>query len=143
MTDRHSIKLNSTASLAKARKGLDWCAERLGEGWHLLLTRKRSDVQNARMWAILGQIAKQRPEHMGMKVAADDYKTIFVHALRGEMRMMPNMDGDGFIPAGNSSSALTVREFSDLFELMEAFCAREGITITDPKEPEAKQERAA
>lgn len=39
---------------------------------------------------------------------------------------------------------LTVREFSDLFVLMEVFCAREGITITDPNEPEAPaEERAA
>jgi hypothetical protein len=143
MTDRHSIKLNSSDNLAKARKGLDWVASRLGEGWHLLLTRKRSDVQNARMWAVLGQIAKQRPEHGGMNVGSEDYKTMFVHALRKEMRLIPSLEFDGMIPVSNSSSALTVSEFSDLFELMAAFCAREGLDIKDPKEPESPAERDA
>lgn len=142
MSDDHkSIRVTSRASWELARQGVEVLRNRLDEGWTLILTRKRSVIQNARLWAILGQIAKQRPEHCGMSVTADDYKTLFVHALRKEMRLIPDLDGQGVVPLGYSSSALTVSEFSDLFEIIAAWCAREGVSIRDPKE--RNQERAA
>jgi len=143
MADRYSMKLNSTAAIEEALLYVQSVRKRLGEGWQLVFTRKRSDIQNARMWAILGQIVKARPTHCGVKLSADDYKTLFVHALRKEMRMVMDLEGAGFVPLGNSSSALTVAEFSDLFEVMAEWCAREGIEIKDPKEPEAPAEREA
>jgi hypothetical protein len=140
MSDDHkSIRVNSRANWELARQGVAAIGNRLNEGWTLILTRKRSAIQNARMWAILGQIVKARPEHHGMSVTADDYKTLFVHALRKEMRLIPDLDGQGVVPLGYSSSALSVSEFSDLFELMAAWCAREGITIRDPKDRDAAQ----
>jgi hypothetical protein len=141
VADRYSMKLNSPAAIEEALKYVQSVRDRLGDGWQLVFTRKRSDIQNARMWVILGQIAKARPEHHGMKMAADDWKTLFVHSLRNQMRMVPDLECSGFVPLGNSSSALTVAEFSDLFEVMAEWCAREGIEIKDPKEPEAPADR--
>jgi len=136
--DRRSIKLNSTANLQKAQDGINWVANgRTKDGWTLVLTRKRSDIQNARLWAILGEIVKQRPEHHGMKMSADDYKILFVHGLRKEARFIFDLDGEGMIPIAYSSSNLTVSEFSDLFEIIEVWCAREGIEISQD-EPERK-----
>lgn len=141
--DHRSIRLNSRENWEKARQGVMALSNRLNEGWSLIITRKRSVIQNARLWAILGQIAKQRPVHAGMMVTADDYKTLFVHALRREMRLIPDLDGNGVVPLGYSSSALTVSEFSDLFEIIAAWCAREGITIKEPPGADAKQQEAA
>ena len=56
-----------------------------------------------------------------------------MHALDRELRMVPAIDGQGFVPLGNRSSKLTKQQFSDLFEVIEAFCAREGIKLSDQK----------
>lgn len=135
MSDRSSIKLNSTANLQKAQDGINWVANgRTKDGWTLVLTRKRSDVQNDRFWAIMGKIVKQRPYHYGRKMTDDDYKVVFIDGLKKEARFIPDMEGKEMIPVGYSSKKLTVSEFSDLFEIIEAFCAREGIEISQDKQ---------
>jgi len=131
-SDHRPIKLNSRENWELARQGVMALGNRLHEGWTLVLTRKRSAKQNARMWAILGQIVKQRPLHHGCVMTDDDYKTLFVHGLRRDMRMVPDLEGQGMVPLGYSSSALSMAEFSELFEVMAAWCAREGIEISDP-----------
>ena len=135
--DRETIRLNSDEN---ARRAMSWLhqlveAKRLGEGWMLVFTRKRTDKQNARMWAILNTIKKARPKHHGRAMDADDYKVMFVHGLRKEARFIPDMDGTGIIPITYSASDLTVSEFNDLFEIIEAWCAREGIDISHHAEP--------
>ena len=137
MTDRHTIRLNSPEALAKARKGLDWCAERLGEGWELLLVRDATKDQRAKMWATCGDIAKQMPVWRGTKMRKDDYKQMFIHSLRREINMLPTADGDGFFPSGNSSKDLTVSECSDLLELINAWRAREGVALPYETERDA------
>lgn len=54
-----------------------------------------------------------------------------MHALNQEMRMVPNLDGTGFIDLGRSSSKLSVAEMSDLMVLIEAYASREGIAVGD------------
>lgn len=90
---------------------------------------KRSDDQNAALWGLLHQIQRQRPTHNGVKMTPELWKTVFMDALGAEMRMLPKLDGDGFFPIGHSTSRLTKGEFTDLLELMLAWCAREGLTV--------------
>ena len=45
------------------------------------------------------------------------------------MRMVPNLDGNGFVSLGRSSSALSKEEFSDLMELIAAFAAERGVDL--------------
>jgi len=89
---------------------------------------KRSNDQNARMWAMLTEVARQVEWH-GLRLAADDWKLIFLDALKRETRMAPNLDGTGFVNLGRSSSDLSKSEFSDLFLIIEAFGAREGVVF--------------
>jgi hypothetical protein len=91
---------------------------------------KRSVPQNDRMWAMLTDIASQLPWH-GVKLAPDDWKLIFLDALKREVRIVPNLDGNGFVNLGRSSSDLSKDEMSDLIELITEFGARHGVTFHD------------
>lgn len=90
---------------------------------------KRTIDQNSRMWAMLTEIARLVPWH-GVTIQAQDYKLIFMAALRQEMRIVPNLAGDGFVNIGVSSSDLSKSEMSDLIELMNLFAAERGIVFS-------------
>ncbi len=91
---------------------------------------KRTLPQNARMWAMLTDIAQQVEWH-GLKLSADDWKLIFLDGLKAEMRLVPNLNGTGFVNLGRSSSDLTVAEMGDLMTLIEAFGANRGVVFHD------------
>lgn len=97
---------------------------------------KRTLEQNERMWAMLTDVALQCPWH-GIKLKPADWKDIFMNALKRELRMVPNLDGTGFVHLGRSSSDLSKSEMSDLIELMFAFGASNGVVWKDPKNAEA------
>ncbi|MFG1399927.1 recombination protein NinB [Roseixanthobacter pseudopolyaromaticivorans] len=103
---------------------------------------KRTTDQNARMWAMLTDIARQLPWH-GVKLSPDDWKLIFLDALKREMRLAPNLDGTGFVNLGRSSSDLSKSEMSDLMELMSEFGARHGVVWSDPKDTAFSKSGAA
>jgi hypothetical protein len=92
---------------------------------------RRSLPQNDRMWAMLTEVAAQLPWH-GVKLTPDDWKLIFLDALKRELRMVPNLEGTGFVNLGRSSSDLSKDEMTDLMELIAAFGAKHGITFNDP-----------
>jgi len=135
MTDRHTIRLTSPAALEKARRGLDWMSGRLGDGWTLILTRKRSVVQNALMWKRLTVISRALEWH-GKYWTPEQWKDCLMHGWKGGA-FMPGEDG-GFVPIGRSSSALGVAEMSEFLDLIEAFAGRHDVDLG-----EDKQERAA
>jgi len=92
---------------------------------------KRSLPQNARMHAMLGEIASQVKWH-GVWLKADDYKLIFLDALKRELRIVPNLDGTGFVNLGRSSSDLSKEEMSDLIEIITAWGVEHGVRFNDP-----------
>jgi hypothetical protein len=96
----------------------------------------RTAEQNAKMQPMLRDIARQVPWH-GLMLSADDWKLILMGALSKEMRIVPNVDGDGFINLGRSSSRLSKAEFSDLIEQIYAFGAECGVAWSDPAERQA------
>lgn len=91
---------------------------------------KRTLPQNDRFWAMLTDVAQQLPWH-GVKLRPDDWKLIFLDALKRELRMVPNIDGTGFVNLGRSSSDLSKQEMTDLIELIFAFGAEHGVTFHD------------
>lgn len=93
---------------------------------------KRTLPQNDRMWAMLTDVARQVTWH-GIKLTPDDWKLVFLDALKREVRMVPNLDGNGFVNLGRSSSDLSKGEMSDLMELISAFGAREGVQFREPE----------
>jgi hypothetical protein len=93
---------------------------------------KRTTPQNDRMWAMLTDIAQQVKYH-GVRLTTDDWKLVFLDALKREIRMVPNLDGTGFVNLGRSSSDLSKSEMTDLIELIFAFGANHDVTFHDQR----------
>jgi hypothetical protein len=98
---------------------------------------KRTLGQNALLWDILTDIARQVPWH-GVKLSADDWKLLFMSALKTEMRIVPNLDNNGFVNLGRSSSKLSVSEMSDLIELIRAWCAKNNVRTFEDERTQAR-----
>ena len=94
------------------------------------MAAKRTLDQNSLMWAALTDVATQLKWH-GQWLRADDWKLIFLDALKRELRIVPNIDGNGFVNLGRSSSDLSKEEMSNLIELMFAFGAQHGVVFRD------------
>jgi NinB protein len=92
---------------------------------------KRSLEQNSRFWAMATDIATQVKWH-DISLTPNDWKLLFLDALKQELRVVPNLDGNGFVNLGRSSSDLSKEEFSNLIELMFAFGANHGVVFHDP-----------
>lgn len=92
---------------------------------------KRTLDQNSKMWAMLSDVSEQIPWH-GVKLRPDDWKLLFLDALKRELRMVPNIEGNGFVNLGRSSSDLTKTEMIDLIELISMFGAKHGVAWSDP-----------
>jgi len=94
---------------------------------------KRTVPQNDRMWAMLTDVAAQVPWH-GLRLTPDDWKLVFLDALKREVRMAPNIDGTGFVNLGRSSSDLSKEEMTELIELIAMFGGKQGVVFGDEKE---------
>lgn len=88
----------------------------------------RSSEQNRRLWAMLGDVARQ-VDWYGQKLSADDWKHVFSASLK-KQRAVPGIDG-GFVILGQSTSKMTVSEMSELQTLIEAFGAEKGVIFND------------
>jgi hypothetical protein len=92
---------------------------------------RRSLPQNDKLWAMLTEIAEQMAWH-GVKLTAEDWKFVFLDSLKREHRLVPNIDGNGFVNlSGRSSSDLSKEEMSNLIELMLMFGAEHGVQFSD------------
>ena len=102
-----------------------------GHRYRLVLKEEtRSTAQNARMWAMLEDVAQQVTWH-GRKLSKEDWKHIFSAGLK-KQDAVPGIDG-GFVVLGQSTSKMTVREMGDLMTLMEAFGAEQGVAFSAPE----------
>lgn len=90
----------------------------------------RNLSQNARLWAMLTEVAAQ-VEWYGKKLAPEDWKHIFSAGLK-RMAVVPNLDGTGFVALGQSTSQMSKREFAELMDLIDAFAAERGVVFTEP-----------
>ncbi len=96
---------------------------------------RRSLPQNSRMWAMLTDVARQLPWH-GQKLTPNDWKLVFLDGLKGEIRTVPNLDGNGFVSLRRSSD-LSKDEMGNLIELIAAFGAEHGVEFGDDREKAA------
>lgn len=86
--------------------------------------KTRSLEQNARLWATLHDISEQVVWH-GRKMDSESWKNVFTAALKGQ-ETVPGLNG-GLVVLGQSTRKMSVREMSDLIELMNAFGAEHGV----------------
>lgn len=127
MTERHTLLL-SRATLDRAIQGVIAAVSK--GGWVLeLRPAKRTDEQNDALHGLIDQIMKQRTHHNGIRMTKELWKATFMQALGEEVRFVPTLDGQGLFPLGLRTSKLSKERFSDLIELVLAWCAQEGLRI--------------
>ena len=108
----------------------------LPTGWRLVFQEpKRTVDQNSRFWALLTAVSTQLKWH-GQRLTPDDWKLIFMSGLNQELRLVPNIHGNGFVQLGRSSSKLSKAEMTELMALIEAFAAEHGVTLWEDEEVE-------
>ena len=95
---------------------------------------KRSDAQNDKMWAMIGQIMKQKPDWFGPGMDADDIKQIFMSAYFKELRVGRNTDGNGLVPLTRRSSKMSVKQMGEMLEQITVWCVVNEVTLHDQAE---------
>lgn len=131
------ITLSSRYDRERATK---WIAQAKPGTRVIFKDAKRSVAQNDKLWAMLTEVATQVEWH-GKRLTPDDWKLIFLDALKRELQLAPNIDGTGFVNLGRSSSNLSKAEFGDLLELIAMFGANHGVKFRDQEAESQPEER--
>lgn len=120
------VKLVGDEQREQAKRYIDQAPEgymvRVGEPTRTL-------EQNAKMWPMLTDLSKQVIWH-GFKLSTDDWKD-FGTAVLKKQKIVPNLDGDGFIAVGGSTKDMSKSKFSDLIEVLYMIGAREDVVWSE------------
>ncbi len=84
---------------------------------------------NAKMWAMLAEIADQTDWH-GIKLSPDEFKDLLSAGLV-KSKVVPNIEGSGFVILGQRTSKMSKREMGELIELITAFGVERGVVFGD------------
>lgn len=106
---------------------------------------RRTLDQNAKLWAMLGDIARQVQwpvNGVNQLLDAEDWKALMTAAARQEVRMAAGVNG-GVVMLGVSTKRMTVAELGDVIEFMYAFGAERNVRWSEPKGQMPEQWEAA
>lgn len=82
--------------------------------------------QNAKLWAMLSDIADAQPD--GRQHAPEVWKALFLAALGHELRFEHAIDGsEALLPIGFHSSLLTRPQFADLLTFIQRWGDEKGV----------------
>lgn len=98
-------------------------------------TAVRSLEQNRKMWAMLTDIARSIPWVINGELqhaSPAEWKDLLTAYLRRDLRIAQGLDG-GVVILGLRTHRMTIRQMSDLIELMTAFGTERGVKWTDPE----------
>ena len=90
----------------------------------------RNADQNARMWAMLSDVARAKPE--GRRWTPETWKAAFMHSLGHQVLFCEGLDGSGPFPVGFRSSRLTVRQMADLITCISEYGDRHSVQWSEP-----------
>ena len=90
----------------------------------------RNADQNARMWAMLSDVARAKPE--GRRWTPETWKAAFMHSLGHQVLFCEGLDGSGPFPVGFRSSRLSVRQMADLITSISEYGDRHGVQWSEP-----------
>jgi hypothetical protein len=85
---------------------------------------KRTIDQNARLWAMLSDVAMSKPQ--GRMHTPEEWKCIFMSACGWDVAFLPGLDGR-FLPYGYRSSKLTKKQMTDLQDFIQAWGDENGV----------------
>lgn len=93
---------------------------------------QRSSQANALMWVRLSELEEQTDWH-GIRLTAEEWKDLLSAGLVVS-KVVPNIDGTGFVIVGQRTSRLSVKQMNDLIALIEAFGSERGVRFSaDPR----------
>lgn len=87
----------------------------------------RSTDQNAKMWAMLSDISRAKPE--GRRWTPETWKAAFMHCLGHQVQFCEGLDGSGPFPLGFRSSRLSVSQMADLITCIQEYGDRHGVVF--------------
>jgi hypothetical protein len=95
----------------------------------------RSNEQNEKFHAIIGDIAKQA-HHMGSKWSAEDWKRLLVDKFmrehwQSDLTIIPNLDSTGIVQLGIQTRKFTKEQASEFVEFLLAWCAENGVELKE------------
>ena len=90
----------------------------------------RNTLQNSRLWALLTDVSQQVIWY-GKKLSPENWKHVFTSSLR-KLEVVPNLEGNGFVALGLSTSRMSVKEMCDLQTLIEAFGDEHNVRWSAP-----------
>jgi len=91
----------------------------------------RSNEQNNKMWALIEDVMNAMPE--GRQHTKEVWKAIFMNALGHETAFAIGINNEIF-PIGFKSSQLSVRQMSDLIEVIYAYGAKHNVKWSEKYE---------
>lgn len=99
----------------------------------------RNNDQNAKFHALVADIAKAKPEWNGVHMDADDWKALLIvsHAIAtggssAQLRLVPDLEGNGFIQLRESSAKMSRERASSLIDYCTAWAVSHGVTLREP-----------
>jgi len=95
----------------------------------------RSNEQNEKFHAIIGDIAKQA-QHMGAKWSAEDWKRLLVQEFCRQTglesgQIIPNLAGDGIVQLGRQTRKFTKEQASEFVAFLICWCDQNGIELKE------------
>lgn len=88
----------------------------------------RTITQNARMWAMLTEVAAQVPWY-SERLTPEGWKLLFLDGLERPLHLVPNLRGDRLVNLGAASSELSRDEFDGLLADIGEFGAHRGVVF--------------
>lgn len=122
----HTLKLAHEGIRARARRWL----EKAPAGMLIKFQEPtRTLDQNAKLWAMLTDVSRQA-EHNGRRYSPEAWKALFMSACGHELELIVGLNGEP-VPMGQSSSALSVAQMSDLIEFIAYWAAENGVAFRE------------
>lgn len=101
--------------------------ERAHDGYRIEISQpRRTEAQNRLLWPLLTALSVQLKWH-GLNLSPEDWKDLLTASFRKEARVVPNLEGNGFVALGMRTSTMSKAEFSDFIEFINAFGAENGV----------------
>lgn len=105
--------------------------DKAGDGYVVTVSEpKRTTEQSSRMWAMLSDVARAKPE--GRAISPEVWKSLFLASLGHQVMFEPGLDGLGVIPVGFRSSRLTKAQMSAMIDVIGEYGARHGVRWSEP-----------
>ena len=119
----HTVLLNSEQNRETAMRYIKSAPDRTVVKF---TSEARTASQNNKLWSLLSYISRQKPN--GLRYTPEQWKCLFMHALKHEVLYMEGLNGEAF-PAGFKSSNLSKVQMSELIEFIHAWAAQHNIEI--------------